>query len=114
MTVDVESSSLRRMLHAIRASLLRCGRHQNPCSEAEALPIVRTHQDDVCGLDEQGSEILASPLGDAAQDGSTACAVLTWHETKPRAKIAPELKCLTCTNGSDPGGRNQRANAGSS
>ena len=41
---------------------------QKPCSEAETLPIVRAHQDDVCGLDEQGSEILAASLGNAAQD----------------------------------------------
>ena len=30
---------------------------EQPCSEAEAFPIVRAHQDDVCGLDEQGSKI---------------------------------------------------------
>src|SRR5437870_1988351 len=47
-----------------------------PCSEAEALPVVRSQQDDVCSLDEQGPEILASSLGDAAQDGSATCAVL--------------------------------------
>jgi len=67
---------------------------EKPCSEAEALPIVRAHQDDVCSLDEQGSEILASSLGDAAQDGSTTSAVLAWQKTKPRAEVSPALECL--------------------
>jgi hypothetical protein len=40
---------------------------QKPCSETEALPIVRTHQDDVCGLDEPGSEILTPSPGNTAQ-----------------------------------------------
>jgi hypothetical protein len=38
---------------------------------------VRTHEDDVCGLDEQSSEILAPSFGDAAEDGSATCAVFT-------------------------------------
>src|SRR6516225_6657322 len=37
---------------------------QKPCSEAEALPIVGAHQNDFCGLDEKGPEILAPSLGD--------------------------------------------------
>jgi hypothetical protein len=87
-------------------------RVSKPCSEAEALPIGREHQDDVCGLDEQGSEILAPSLGDAAQNGSTTCAVLGWHETKPCPEISPALECLAGTNGSNNGGRDQWANAG--
>jgi hypothetical protein len=87
-------------------------RIQKPCSEAEALPIVRTHQDDFCRLDEQGPEILAPSLGDATQDGSTTCAVLAWRETKPCAKVSPALECLTGANGSDHGGRDQRADTG--
>jgi len=59
--------------------------------ERKALPIVRPHEDNVCGLDEQGSEILAPALGDAAEDRSAACAVLAWHETKPCAEIASAL-----------------------
>jgi hypothetical protein len=35
----------------------------------EALPIVRTHQDDVCGLNEQGPEKVAPALADATQGG---------------------------------------------
>src|SRR5580704_15894090 len=85
---------------------------QKPCSEAEALPIVRTHQDDVCGLDKQGSEILAPALGDATQDGSTTCTVLAWDETKPCAEVSPALECLAGANGSDHCGRDQWANAG--
>jgi hypothetical protein len=71
---------------------------QQPCSEAEAFPIVRAHQDDVCGLDEQGSEILAPALGDATQDGSTTCTVLAWDETKPCAEVSPALECLAGAN----------------
>jgi hypothetical protein len=74
------------------------GRIQKPCSEAEALPIVGSHQDDVCGLDEQGSEILAPALGDATQDGSTTCTVLAWDETKPCAEVSPALECLAGAN----------------
>src|SRR6516225_12014016 len=82
---------------------------QKPCSEAEALPIVGAHQNDFCGLDEQGPEILAPSLGDPTQDGSTARAVLAWHETKPCAEVSPALEGLTGANGSDHGGRDQRA-----
>ena len=85
---------------------------QKPCSEAEALPIVRPHQNNVCSLDEQCSEILASALGDSAQDGSTACAVLAWHETKPRAKVSSAFECFACANCRDHSGRDQRADAG--
>jgi hypothetical protein len=53
---------------------------QKPCSEAEALPVVRTHQDDVCGLDEQGSEILAPSFGDSAEDGSASAMTGWWVE----------------------------------
>jgi hypothetical protein len=60
-----------------------------PYSEAETLPVGRAHQDDVCGLYEQGSEVLAASLGDAAQDRSATCAVLAWHETKPCPKSRP-------------------------
>jgi hypothetical protein len=85
---------------------------QKPCSEAEALPIVGAHQNDFCGLDEQGPEVLASSLGDATQDGSTTCAVLAWHETKPCAEVSPALECLAGANGSDHGGREKRADTG--
>jgi hypothetical protein len=87
-------------------------RVQQPCSEAEAFPIVRAHQDDVCGLDEQGSKILAASLGDAAQDGPATCAVLAWHKTKPCPEIAPALECLPCSDGSDHGRRDQRTDTG--
>jgi hypothetical protein len=83
-----------------------------PCSEAKAFPIVRAHQDDVCGLDEQGPEILAPALGDAAKDGSTTCAVLAWHEAEPCAKVSPALECLTGADGGHDGGRDQRTDAG--
>jgi hypothetical protein len=73
---------------------------------------LRAHQNDVCGLDEEGSEILSASLGDTAHDGSTTCAVLAWHETRPCSEIAPALECLAGTNGSDHGGRDRRANAG--
>ena len=86
--------------------------NRKSCSEAEAFPIVRAHQDDVCGLDEQGSEILAPALGDAGEDRSATCAVLAWHETKPCAEIAPALECLAGADGGDHSGRDQRANAG--
>jgi hypothetical protein len=62
---------------------------QKPCSEAEARLIVWPHQEDVCGLDEQGSEVLAPSLGDAPQNGSPACAVLEWDKTKPRKRQKP-------------------------
>jgi hypothetical protein len=115
MTVDVESPSITQDAPRNPCQLVGQGRCQlvamkpwscveKPCSEAEALPIVRTHQYDVCGLNEEGSEVLASPLGDATQDGSTTCDLLAWHKTKPRAKITPALECLACTNGSNRGG----------
>src|SRR5215471_9267158 len=53
-----------------------------------------------------------SSLGDATQDGSTTCAVLAWHETKPCAEVSPALECLAGANGSDHGGRDQRADTG--
>ena len=59
--------SLRRTLQAMRASLLARATAsllpvqplgccvQKPCAEAEARPVVRTHQEDLCGLDQQAS-----------------------------------------------------------
>src|SRR5262249_35658576 len=88
------------------------GRVLQPCSEAEALPVVRAHQDDVCSLDEQGPEVLASSLGDAAQNRSATCAVLTWDKTKPCSEVTPALECLAGTNGGHHGGRDQRTDAG--
>ena len=35
-----------------------------PSPEAEALPVVRAHQDHVRGLDEQGAQVAAAGLGD--------------------------------------------------
>jgi hypothetical protein len=49
-----------------------------PWSEAEAKPIVWTHQDDFGRLNEQGPEVLAPAFGDAAQNSSATCAVLTY------------------------------------
>jgi len=84
---------------------------QKPRSEAETLPIMRTHQDDVRSLNEQGSKIFAPSPGDAAQDGSTTCAVLAGYETEPCTEISSALECFAGTNGSDHGGRDQRADA---
>jgi hypothetical protein len=84
---------------------------QQPRSEAEAFPILRTHQDDVRSLDEQGSKIFAPTFGDAAENRSTTCAVLAGYETKPRTEVASTLECLASTYGSDHGGRDQWANA---
>jgi hypothetical protein len=83
-----------------------CVRKQ--CSEAEARPIVRTHQSDVRSLDEQGSKIFTPSLGYAARDRSTTCAVLAWHETKPCTEIASPLEILAGTYGGDHGRRDQR------
>src|SRR5262249_8409093 len=88
------------------------GRVLQPCSEAEALPIVRAHQNDVCSLDEQGPEILAASFGDAAQDGSATCTVLTWDKAKPCTEVTPALEGLACSDGGHYGCRDQRADAG--
>ena len=52
-----------------------------PWSEAEFLPIVRSRQDDVGRLDEQGAQVLAAALGYASKDRSATGAVLAWNKT---------------------------------
>src|ERR1700754_1837222 len=85
---------------------------QEPGSEAKALPIVGTHQDDVCRLDEQSPEILAPALGDATENGSATRAVLARHKAKPRAKVTTALECVAGADGRHHGRRDQRADAG--
>ena len=60
-----------------------------PWSEAEYLPIVRSHQDDVGRLDEQGAQVLAAALGYASKDRSATGAVLAWNKTEPGSEVAP-------------------------
>ncbi len=62
-----------------------------PRPEAEFLPIVRSHQDDVRRLDKQGSQILAATLGYASKDRFTAGAELTGDEANPGAEVTSQL-----------------------
>jgi len=80
-------------------------RRFEPCAEAIAGPIVRAHQQDLRRLDQQRAQILAAPLGDAAEDRPPAGAVLSRHEPEPGGKIAPALKSLSpADRGHDTGG----------
>jgi hypothetical protein len=72
---------------------LRCG--FEPPAEAISRPIVRTHQQDLRRLDQQRAQVLAAPLGDAAEDRPTARAMLSRNETEPGSKVAPALKSLS-------------------
>ena len=73
MTRVSQAFSLRKMLEAIRASLLaravanllrwsRGAAFSSRTPKLKRSPIGRVHQDDVCGLYEQGSEILLPRL----------------------------------------------------
>src|SRR5205823_934278 len=114
--------SWRRTLQAIRASLLAkataslflCNRSDAVFSHAPKLvsgPAVRAHQEHLRRLDQQRAQVLAAPLGDAAEDRPAAGAVLSGHKAEPGAKIAPALKSLSRADRGDKTGRNQRPDA---
>ncbi len=67
-----------------------CGLRE-PRPEAELLPIVRSHQDDMRRLDEQGPQILATALGYASKDRFATRAELARDEADPGAFLAAEL-----------------------
>ena len=70
-----------------------------PRSEAELLPIVGAHQNDVRRLDEQGSQILAAALGYPAKNRFAARAVLAWDEAEPGPKVTSTPEGVTRSYG---------------
>src|SRR5205085_744244 len=80
-------------------------------AEAEPLPCLRAHEDDVGRLDEERAQILAAALRYAPQDRLPAGAVLPGHETQPRAEVTAALEGLTPTYRRDYCGRNDRSDA---
>src|SRR5438552_11937118 len=100
-------SERRRQLVAMQARLCRL----QPCSEAEPLPGLRTHEDDVGRLDEERAQILAAALGDAPEDRLATGAVLPGHETQPRAKVTAAFEGLARAYRRDHGRGDDRPNA---
>jgi hypothetical protein len=54
------------------------------------------------------TDFVISSLGDAAQNRSTTCAVLTWDKTKLCTEVTPVLECLAGTDSGHHGSRDQR------
>ena len=80
----------------------RCLRE--PGSEAELLPVMRPHQDDVSRLDEQGTEILVAALCDTTKACSSPGAVLTRHQPKPGTEVAASLNRFASADSGHHGG----------
>src|SRR5215207_1553357 len=115
--------SWRRTLQAMRASLLArataslflCNRSDAVLSHAPKLnrdQVVRPHQQDLRGLDQQGAQIFAAAFGNAAEDRPPAGAVLTRHEAEPGGKIATAFKRLAAADRRNHGSRGQRPDSG--
>ena len=58
------------------------------------------------------TDFVISSLGDAAQNRSTTCAVLTWDKTKLCTEVTPVLECLAGTDSGHHGSRDQRTDTG--
>src|SRR5262245_29319476 len=75
----------------------RC-RIGEPRTEAELLPVLRSHQQDLGRLDEERSQISAAAFGDATQDRAPARTILSWHQAEPGAEVAPSIERFACAN----------------
>ena len=80
-------------------SLKPGGCFSEPRTEAEFLPIVRPHQNDVCCLNKQGSQVFTATLGYAAQDGFATSAVLAWNKTEPGPEVSAPTEGVTVSDG---------------
>ncbi len=83
-----------------------------PRPEAEFLPIVRSHQDDMRSLDEEGPQIFAAALGYASKDRFAARAVLAGNETDPSAKVTSTPESFTRSYGGHHRRRYDRPDTG--
>jgi hypothetical protein len=84
------------------------GRRLQPVTEAVTRPVLGTHQENLCCLDKERPQILASSFRYAAQNGTATGAVLSGHKAEPGANIAAAIKSLSCANGRDQTSGDQR------
>jgi hypothetical protein len=82
------------LVHALRCLL-------QPWAEAEFLPVMGAHQDDMRRLHEQGAQVSAATLRYAPQDRLAAGAELPWHKPNPGAEIASPVEGLARADGGD-------------
>lgn len=83
-----------------------------PGAKAECRPSVRAHHDALRRLNEQRSQISATPFADPSKDGSTAGAELAWHQSNPCGEVPAMGKGFALADRGDQRGRDHWADAG--
>jgi hypothetical protein len=89
----------------------RCGIGE-PVAEAELLPVLRPHQQDIGRLYKQSSQVSAAALGNAPQYRASARAELFRNQTESGAKVTSAIEGFTCAYSGNDGCRNQRPDTG--
>jgi hypothetical protein len=83
-----------------------------PSPEAEFVPILGPHQDDIRRLDEERSKIFAASFGAASKDSACAGGVLPRNKPQLGAEVSSAFERFAAADGGDHRCRDQRPDPG--